>query len=356
MSFRYKKIWVLFFISKLAYTFLALAVYSRFTTLGDSAAYIASSHSKVNWFINSTAIMDYTASSASFFFGDYGTHIFFCILAFYGIYTSLEKANLNKRNLYLTLVFLSLPSIGIWTSIVSKEAILCFACGIFIRFLIQVHREEPIDKLIGLTIAIYIIGIFKPQYLAVFIPILLFVKYKNTYFRSISAKIIILLSYVVTIISLAVIYNELIQQTALIVSSHFNPDAASTRDEALWKEPYDFFTKLPYGFYISFVGPTFAEATNKITHLMSFIESWIIILIGIRFYLYSFLERLKNLRLDINILLISVVIYFGFMFFHYPFGVMNPGSAIRYRAGFLPAMFIMLMYFNYHRSKKVRIS
>lgn len=356
MSFKFKKIWVLFFISKLVYTFLALAVYSRFTTLGDSAAYIASAHSKVNWFINSTAIMDYLASSVSLFVGSYGTHIFFCILAFYGIYLSLEKANLNKRTLYLALIFLSLPSIGIWTSIVSKESIMCFACGVFIRFLIQVHKREPIDKWITLSLATYIISVFKPQYLAVFIPILVYLKYKNTFFYSASAKVLILLLYIAFVISIAVMYSESIQQLALIVSSHFNPDAASTRNEIFWKEPYEFFTKLPYGFYISFVGPTLAEASVKITHLMSFIESWIIIMIGVRFYLYSFLERSKTLRLDINILLLSVIIYFGFMFFHYPFGVMNPGSAIRYRAGFLPAMFILLIYFNYYRFSNQRTS
>lgn len=349
MIYKLKKVWFLFFLSKLIYTFLAVFIYSRLTSLGDSSAYLASAHSKVNWAINSTALMDYSASKLSVFLGAFGTHIFFSMLAFYGIYSALEKANLSKRYLYFVLGLLSLPSIGIWTSIISKESVMAFACGIFIRFIFQVHKGEKVDKKFMLGISFYLITIFKPQYLAVFLPLLFYIKFKSTLFRTASAKIFVLLSYVLTIIVFSFFSANNIQDLAIEVGKHFNPDAASTRKEAFWKEPYDYFTRMPYGFYISFVGPTLSEALVKLTHFLSFVESWIMILIGLRFYLYSFLEHSNRHRFDINFFLISVLIYFGFLFFHYPFGVMNPGSAIRYRAGFLPSAIILLAYFNFHR-------
>jgi hypothetical protein len=354
--YKLNKVWFLFFLSKLIYTFLAVFIYSRLTSLGDSSAYLASAHSKVNWAINSSALMDYSASKLSVFLGAFGTHIFFSMLAFYGIYNALEKANLSKRYLYFVLGLLSFPSIGIWTSIISKESVMVFACGIFIRFIFQVHKGEKVNKKLILGISFYLITIFKPQYLAVFLPLLFYIKFKTTLFRAASAKIFVLLSYMITIIVASFLNLHSIQDLAIEVATHFNQDAASTRKEAFWKEPYDFFTRMPYGFYISFVGPTLSEALVKLTHLLSLVESWIILLIGIRFYLYSILERSNHHRFDINIFSISVLIYFGFLFFHYPFGVMNPGSAIRYRAGFLPAALILLAYFNFHRSRYVRRS
>ena len=109
--------------------------------------------------------------------------------------------------------------------------------------------------------------------------------------------------------------------------------------------------------FIAFIGPTFNEALNKPIQIISFLESMFILII----FTYLILVNVFNkLRFRIYIFIIIINCFFWFLFVHYPFGILNPGSALRYRSGFYPFLILLLFYFHSKiflsfRMKKTRI-
>jgi hypothetical protein len=68
----------------------------------------------------------------------------------------------------------------------------------------------------------------------------------------------------------------------------------------------------------------------------------------------SFKLILISLRFDrLNIFMFGLffIPVFWILFVHYPFGALNPGSAIRYRSGFY-GFLVILFYFAYIEAKR----
>ena len=126
-----KSIWRYFFISKIIYMFLALFVYTRFASLGDTLAYLNGSHVDMSiFFRSSTNMIGVSAYLLAKVFGNILANIPFLMLAFYGIYYSVSRLILTRKELICLLLLLSLPSFSIWTSITSKESIGVFFMAI----------------------------------------------------------------------------------------------------------------------------------------------------------------------------------------------------------------------------------
>ena len=87
----------------------------------------------------------------------------------------------------------------------------------------------------------------------------------------------------------------------------------------------------------SFFGPTFSEVSNSVLHLFSFVESLVILII----LMAIVLVRLP--RLPVFIFITATFSLVMILFVNYPFGIMNPGSAIRYRTGYFPIVIFIII-------------
>jgi len=332
--------------------FLALFVYSKFTTLGDTDRYLSGrTYGSSAWFYSSTYMMDFLAHSFSKVMGSTLANVPFLAVSIYGIYYSVKRLDLNNRELFFILLLLSLPSFGIWTSIASKEAIAVFFLGIILGFIIDLIKNRP-NRSKGLVLfAFYLCAVFKPQYLIGIFSLLIFVFLsKRIFIRSFDKLFLILLFFLFSFL-LLYLFRAQINEFSFIMPRHFSLSGGSTRVNTIWVNDYDVFWNAPYGMLISFFGPTISEAISKPTHLVTFFES--LLIFGC--FLYSILKvvliSINTNRFNVYYFGIFVTASLWILFVHYPFGALNPGSAIRYRENFY-SFVVVLFYFGYIEVKR----
>ncbi len=293
--------------------------------------------------------MDSFASVANKVLGEYLGSGLFLLLSFFGVYYPISKIKPTKKQLFLVLAFLSFPSFGIWTSIASKESVSVFFLGIILAAYIDVYQRQPIQNKILFFLSVYLCLVFKPQYMIGVFSLFLFVYMSRRFCLNSAAKV--LLFFIAIILGSAALYyfRDLIDELSKIMPAHFSQEASSTRENTIWVEQYDFFKNAAYGMYIAFVGPTVHEAFSKPTHMMAWIESLVILgifgMLTLRYILTSVLRSKVNVMFVCGFSLVT----FWILLVHYPFGALNPGSAIRYRESFY-AFLVILFFFMYRNA------
>lgn len=355
----FKKIWVIFFFIKVFYMLFAITVYSKLTTLGDTFDYLnAPLIISPKIFYSSTPMMQFLGSLLKTIFKlDVLACIPFMLLSFYGIYYAVVQLNLYRYAVYILILF-SLPNFGVWTSILGKEAVGCFSMSVIAVIIIKrlrgKYRLKPIHYL-----ALYLCFVFKPQYLIFVLQTLVFLWITNRfadkrYFPFILGSIIILMN----LLALYML-RDYIDSIARGMAIHFRSNdpnlAQSTRSEDPWIEPYGIFKSAPYGMFIAFFGPTISEMLSKPTQLLAGLES--LAMFGC-FALLAIPRLRYNLtffRFNPKVFISCFIIFAGILFIHYPFGFLNPGSAIRYRSNFYPLFVFITLYFFTYNDKQVRL-
>ena len=331
-------------LSKILFLIFAVLVYSKITTLGDSAKYLAGS--SISFSLDSTTIM----FSLGYIAGKLPPvveHLPLMLLTFYGLkylLRTLSDYNLcnNYRDRVCFFVFFSIPDIAIWSSIHSKDSIGFFATSIIISFLIRLNfKERKFPNLIE-TIAILLCLLFKPQYLiaiSVLYTYILITRFSNI---NPEGKSVLFLIIILLIISSLIYYQPMVDQLSFDMHRHFDlADARSTRDN-LFYNPGDFYNNAFYGMFISFFGPTFNEVIASPIKSVTFISSILIITLMSAFIIPS-LFKIKEKKFNAYWFSVLFILFSLILLVHYPFGVFNAGSAIRYRVNFMP-LFIGVIF------------
>ena len=322
---------------------------ARITTLGDSDRYIEGPLSfSPNFLYSSTEMMDTVASSIASIAGGAVAHLFFLLLSTYGIYYSLRKVVIGRNQLVFLLIILSTPTFSIWTSIVSKESVLVFSLGLILGNFFSFIQSERFESKVSLAIGMYLLVVFKPHYIPAVIVLILSV-YPRV--RLGTRELYVLLFCIGAIASsiLTILYNsEIFDHFATEFPKHFSQDASGTRENWLWISRGDFLRNAPEGMLWALVGPFYSEAQHSIKYLIPFVESCILIClffyVGI-VYFYTKINSGNGYYVPVSFLVIVLSILF-MAFVHYPFGVLNPGAALRYRSGFF-AFYAVLVYYCY---------
>jgi hypothetical protein len=346
------KTWFLFVLFKIGYMFAALFVYSRFTSLGDTNRYLSGQVlSPREWISNSTLMMDTMAGIFSAVLGPVLANLPFVFLSAFGVYYAVKRLQLQRGELTVLLLLLSFPSFGIWTSIASKEAVTTFFLGVILGFIIDILKGVKNRDYLLVPLAFYLCAVFKPQYLIAIVAMLSYLYIaKKLSLKGFGKFSLFFFGLSLSLLVLYVIRFE-VNSLSFTIVSHFDPDASSTRENTIWVDDFDFFWNAPYGMLIAFVGPTFSEAFARPAQLFALMESVFILVL----FLYaSFKLILVSLKLDrINIFMLGMFLIpaLWILFVHYPFGALNPGSAIRYRSGFY-AFLVILFYFSYIETKR----
>ncbi|MBT3396006.1 MAG: hypothetical protein HOB82_01650 [Alphaproteobacteria bacterium] len=329
---------------------VAQVVIPEFTSLGDSGVRQQDSLALgTRWFLDSNMIWINLGGLFGFFL--FGSKILiniaFQALAFLGLYQVLRALPVDLRNRMFLLMFL--PSFTLWSSISGKDAIVVFAMGYAVGFLIDLHYGRARLRL-GHLVAVWIVFVFKTHYA----PALLYAFGMILIFRHVRHKAIAALAAGAA--SLLPLYwlRDVVDELSFAVAPHFE-SGRSTR-EVFWVDQFDVFWRAPYGMFQSFMGPTMTEAmtSGNVMQIATYFEGLFIIFVLV-FY------AARNLpRLPVHALIFSTFSLFWILFPNYPFGILNPGSAIRYRADYglfvfaIFAVFLSTQAYSQHKKEVPR--
>lgn len=357
------RFWCIYFLLRLFYLFFAVFIYARITTLGDTERYLnAGFNFSYSVFFNSTEFMFCLGGLIGKLAG--GANVIsnfpFMLLSFYMVRWAVEKLDLFPSvNRYLLLFLISLPNFCIWTSVCSKEVFGLVFSAIFgvltVNFLKGDYKIRKRDML-----ATYLCMLFKPQYFPFILQGLLFIYLARKWCGSNRARLVLGLLMLVGNGLFLFLIKDTVNEYAGLMYVHFSSDeAVSTRDN-IFLNDNDFFTKAPLGMFTAFWGPTWREMMEKPTYLIAGLESLVIFLLFI-VLAEQFIARLFGMgRLNVTLFFSYFIIFSGICFLHYPFGIFNPGSAIRYRTNFIFLFILLLLYcYSYYQNtfpKKNRTS
>jgi hypothetical protein len=316
-------------------------IVARFTSLGDASQYHAGNFAFIDLAfevsvgqifdvgrVYSTIITRGVGKLFSTLFGGNAILIDmgFQAIAFVGIYMLLKSVEGRNRKILALLVLT--PSFNLWSSVASKEALLVFFVGVLSAFFVKLYENRA---KIGILEIVSVVGvfIFKVHYMPALTAIFFYIA-AGRYVRQKVAFVV-----VTGMASLCLLYlvRDKIDRMAFSITHHF-VGYGSSRD-AYWIEKYDVFYKAPYGMLQGFFGPTLAESANGIVQMASFVESTIIMAM----LLFLLLRNIPNMPL---FSFVMGTFTLGWLLFgSYPLGILNGGSAVRYRTGHLLLVFFI---------------
>jgi hypothetical protein len=321
----------------------------RLTSLGDARRF--QGHFKkfpglsgdFHWLLDSTQILEAFGLLLSSFMPEQylAMSLIYQAIAFVGLVIFLNSIAPRIR-VFAAILLLS-PSFNIWSSVASKEAFIVFSVSIICSYIIHAYNNNFRLRFLY-PISGFILVVFKPHYLIsllfIFAGILL-----SKYIKQKEALVLLMGG---VSLSFLYIFRDIVDQLSIQILPHFLTDAGRSTRLAYWQDPYDVFIKAPTGMFLSFVGPTLEEALSNPLQMASLIESGLILLLLL---LIILARRDRTPAFAFLLVLFGI---FWLLFANYPFGVMNPGSAIRYRAGYyviIVMAFVVLLsreaYFNW---------
>lgn len=350
MRFTWGATYALFWIYRSIFSFLGQTIVLRLTSVPDTAGYQAFGYSQLGGLLaggpgivetgplmqqNATMITQIVGGVFHILFGGNAVliNIGFQSVAFVGLVYLLQGLESARTRAFVLLLAMT-PSFTVWSSIASKEAIVVFLCCVLARYVVDIHHNR--DRLTflrfaALSLTLGVLYIFKPH----FLPAFLFVIGTSKIARHVrQPATITLLSAAASIFALYLVRDR-VDQFARLVSGWVSVEPGnSSRAEAFIVHQYEVFTKAPEGMLRAFVGPTWNEAAEGGLALISYIES-----VGILVALAIFVAwRLP--RMPVYSATIALFTLFWTMFANYPLGVMNPGTAVRYRTDYIVLIFL----------------
>ena len=311
---------------------LTLSVFTKFTPLVDAENFLIGAYLGDNVDLR-TALVQQSVLMLSNFGSSLFVHFAFALFSLLGFFYYYLKGG-ARWQLCLVLFF---PSTLIWTSVLGKEAIFY---GAFTLSLVIwgsfVHRKCVALDFVLLLLALIVCLIFRPHYglviIWLFMSVVLMDRFKN--------KAWIWLSL------LFCLGGALFAHFAWETMTHhafygIDPNARASRFvffgiEQLSGEGFQKYEALlPLGAVLGIVGPMPIEVFARPLLLPFFFEGVLILIFPIIVYSYaetqSFLGR-KRFRTIFWMCLVPAI--FILFVIHAPWGLLNPGSATRWRVNF----------------------
>jgi hypothetical protein len=332
---------VFFYFYRCGMSVLSELVVARLTALGDTGQYQASVFTvfEVKQIfavseifdlgrVYSTAITETVGAVFNFFL--FGNPILidigFQTIAFIGILKFLTAVEGATRR-YLALLVLT-PSFNIWSSVAAKEALIVFFVGTLSAYLVGLYKNRLKFGILEILSAIGVF-IFKSHYVPAVLAIFLFIvvgkQVKQKAALAVGAGLLSLIPLY--------LFRDKVDAMAFGIAPHFLGYGSSR--EAYWIEKYDVFLKAPYGMFQGFFGPTLSESLSGPLQMASFMESTFIVAI-LLIILFRNLHKLPVFSFFVGINSLCWL-----LFASYPLGILNAGSAVRYRTGHLLLVFLI---------------
>ena len=341
-------------LAKLLAGLFAWFVLRNFIELGDTVAYLRGEFHRPGNPFSSAWWMSRTGKilTESVGFG-FQANLPASLWCWWGLTKAASRLSMAKTGWFVLTALLLSPSLLIWTSIHSKEAILAGGMGFIGSWYIAREKRQPLSPLDLLLAgsALLLVAFVRP----VFLPALLWPLLLQ---RRIGGGLPTP-AYTATVVVVAmalgstvfVLFRQQISRTAEELHRHFSLQGTFTRVDAQWDGLGDLLLESPVGLVRSFVGPTLAEAYANPILTPFFIEgaTLLIVLVGLVLVASIWKGRVRIARLS----LLGGIILTGLIGL-YPLGHFNIGSAIRYRQGILPFLILIVCAYTFDREIRWR--
>ncbi|MBP0598340.1 hypothetical protein J8I26_09510 [Herbaspirillum sp. LeCh32-8] len=343
---------------KVAGALFATIVFNRFSPLVDSKLYL-SGYYTTDRFLR-TQLINTLAVSLNHVGGPLFAHVTFGMISSAGII--YYYATGGRR--WPLMLLLLLPSAFIWTSIVGKEAIYagCFSMLLVIWSRYCVEKPNPTSVILAL-LSLGTCLILRPHYgLAI---IWLFVAtyiIKQLGDRS--------WSVLLTALALVVLSVYFFAWTDILYRGFGSIEASARASRyALFDiEPqtgfgFEHFKRmLPLGVITGIVGPLPSELMSRPEFLPFFLEGLFVLFAPLVIYRYAKRHDFADKQLFCRLYLWCIVpAVLALMILHAPFGLLNPGSATRWRTNFeslfyLAPLFLLFRFTDNKRNEDSSLS
>lgn len=309
----------------------ATLVFSRYTPLVDSQLYLSGFYDGTREF--RTGLVQWLAISLNSFGSAYMAHFSFAMISVLGLVYYYQTGG-RRLTLLLTLF---LPSTLVWSSVVGKEAIFCGGLGLaLVVWSSYTVRDLRWHEVFIAAISLGVCFSFRPHY-AVALSWLFVAAFSIKHLKDKAPIFLLSLFFIGAISAYFLVWDELLFRAYSGIES----TARASRFESfgIVAKSLDGFQQfksyLPLGVLIGIIGPLPSEVLKRIEFLPFFIEGVIILLSPLLIYIWASRHALPQEVLFKKIFwwcLIPAILML--MLIHAPFGLLNPGSATRWRTNF----------------------
>lgn len=349
INFRF--IIIVLFALKFFSVLFATEIFSKFSPLVDAGIYMGGG-APVGAPIR-TEIISFFASSFNGVFGSFSAHFIFSLFSILGI--SYYYA-LGGRAWFAVFCF-CLPSTFVWTSIVGKEAIFSGAFSLllvlWLRFILSYLRRLEWGVCVA---ALFVCILFRPHYALAVVWLFLSaaVLKSNLKFKYVT---LLMLWLAIGWAIYLLVWDEIL----LRGFSGIDATGRASRFEYLGIEPATgaglkiFKNVLPENAIWSIVGPMPGEIVRRPEFIPFFVEGFLVVLFPFIAFLFGKKIGAFNFRPFGDFYCVCLLPALLYLFIiHSPFGILNPGSAVRWRTNFESAFVLLpcLLIFEFYRNRK----
>lgn len=320
------------------WTLFSVFVFSSYSTLGDSAAYLSGSYIDDSMAAR-TLVVSYIANAVFAAVGsELLAHLVFSLFAASGVAYMIKHARLHGRYRWQFLAIVLIPNFGIWASVVGRESVFVGLLGFFLGAVLGYYQRPRFRlALLALICVAGMTFIRAPYGLGTALFLLMFLLYRSGPRIGVSAGVHAvffgLASLFVLVCAWSYMDDYITGEVLPEAKSYFTVFSETTRTWVNLDTSLDLFASLWWSLPVALIGPTPAEAIARPV-MLPFLLSGLIVFGSL---LYSLSLALGAPRgMTRKILLLGWLPAITFILVSYvPFGVYNPGSAIRYASCFL---------------------
>ncbi len=330
---------------KVAGVTFATLVFAKFTPLLDSEFYLSGFYGEGPL---RTTVIQLLATTANSLGGVYFAHLTFALSSVFGLaYYYLT----GGRRLILVLGLL-LPSSLVWTSIVGKEAIFygAFTLSLVIWVRFAMRRCTTADYVL-LAMAAIVCALLRPHYGSVviwlFVSTVVIERLKNY------AWILLLL---IAVVASGFVFSFFWESLLLRGFQGIVPTARASRflyfgieyNTSIGHDAYK--SLVPLGALLGIIGPMPSELIARPVFIPFFVEGMLILISPALIYLYAMKQSFKDKKRFTAIFWLCIVpAILALITLHAPFGVLNPGSATRWRVNFETIFYMapLLLFYGF---------
>lgn len=339
-------------------------IYQQFSQLGDTERYLSATLNTDDFF-DRTRFTDNVFSVLMLIFSYKIVVNVFIACVFSLVFLSvLKDIFYSKYNKLAWLIFF-LPSFQIWTSVAGKEVLAIMGFLLVIKYVVYLQLNIKCNifyLIVGVSLGILLRPHYGVAYVYLLISTIIISRLKignisiGIYFSVLSLLSII--SFICISISVD-LWSPYFTEAMKVIRSYFIiTDAKASRYNIEWGGA-DYLDNIYWGLAYSIIGPTLSEVINRTTYIPFFIDGIIsfslIIILVYKLYCssrdFSFYRKFFFLSFLPSFVMILMI--------HYPFGIFNPGAAIRYKQNISPLIYfyplLVLSYIeiikNSHRKR-----
>lgn len=343
---RWWHIYLIFF----GWTLFSVFLYSQFSTLGDSQAYLSGAYDESDG-TRAARTLAITAVAETVFALvrlELFAHLVFSAFAATGAVYLVKQARLSGRYQWPLLAILLTPNFGVWASAVGRESLFVGLMGFFMGAVLRYYRKPSVHQaLLALICVAGMTFIRAPYGLGTALFFLMFLFYRSGFRTGFTAGTQALLFTMACLLVLTFSWSYLDSYITVDVlpraKSFFSIRSDATRTWVEMDTTVDLLTSLWWSLPLALVGPTPAEVLARPLMLPFFLSG--LVVFGSLLYSIGVAVNAPPGRVRKILLLGWLPAIILILIAYVPFGIYNPGSAIRYASCFLlfiifPSMFM----------------